>query len=175
MAIRPIPTTLNNKNNIPHIDALQRAQNALNNAGLVDELLVYRNDTNNEYAVYYNELNNGHLISLIQHLDAFMNLVETNDGFTDTIRKRFTEEAHLRGFPMFHDDIEPIATWQDIIEMLAGPDNTGIIHLDDEAIYTRKLDNNQIVSIPLSKKIRCSVTDYCGGGNGVHITIEENR
>lgn len=185
MAIRNVPITEENSKRIPNFDAIREAGETLSDNGLADALLIYRNDTNGLYAVYYNELNCGQVISLAQHFESVMGLIDTEDGFTDTIRNMYAREAGSKGFPKFWKDIKPIATWRDILGALAGLDGIrNDFSLDDEATYERVLKNGTKVSIPLcapsEDDIENSLTQKWTYGEedrkhyGIRIIIEEN-
>ena len=83
-----------------------------------DDFLVYLNEDNGKYAVYYKLAHGGIVCSLIEHFDMYSRLVDTNDGLSKELYEVIARHAIGCGFPETHPPINVGVTWRQLIAKL---------------------------------------------------------
>lgn len=119
MAIKQVCRNDSNFHNWEAIDLVRRGTDFFEDG---DDFLVYHNDENNMYAVYYKLWNNGELIALIDHQgdECDFNCMHSHswtpdDAFSMKLYDLFQEHAMEYGFPEKHPPLGPDGmTWREI-------------------------------------------------------------
>ena len=83
-----------------------------------DDFLVFHNEDNDQYAVYWKLYNGGELRCLNQHFDNLQALRDTDDGFMDEVYEVFRKKAMDAGFPRTWHEIPRGLTWRELIKQL---------------------------------------------------------
>ena len=85
-----------------------------------DDFVVYQNDENGMYAVYYKLANDGELISLARCFDELFCLTwnKLGDKLQQTIEKAFKDDALGYGFPATHPEMGQYMTWRELRDQL---------------------------------------------------------
>ena len=105
-----------------------------------DDFIVYYNDENGKYAVYYKLAEGGRICSLAEHFDLYSRIIDTDDGFSDKLYALFEKEARENGFPLIHPRLTHYMTWRELRDRLNEfPDRildmTAWVYVHSEATY----------------------------------------
>ena len=89
-----------------------------------DDFLVYHNEDNGKYAVYYKLHGDGVLVSLVEDFSNLMSMSwDSTDNFMDRVESLFRQHALEHGFPGKHPELpKHYMTWRDLLNRLCDLD-----------------------------------------------------